>query len=293
VHDAGIAVVGAYAMPRFKPVDQGLQFLAVDLSQQLHPGSFEYALQHLIDQEIDLSEIEARYANEVQGAWAYDPRMLLKVVLLAYSRGIISSRNMEAACCRDVVFMAISGNSAPHLSTLANFVSSLGPAIGKIFAQVLAVCDRRGLIGRQMFAIDGVKLPSNASKAKSGKRKDFLRQLAKMQKAAEQMLAKQRANDAASADAQGAQREARARSSGCEARWASCASGSRPTRTSARAPKANSACPTAPTTSRPRWPPAKASSRATPGWPRSMRNTRSSSKPKPTARVQSNNCLPR
>jgi transposase len=189
-------------MPRFKPVDHGLQFLAVDLSQQLHPGSFEYALHHLIEHEIDLSEIEARYKNEEQGALAYDPRVLLKIVLLSYSRGIISSRSMEAACCRDVQFMALSGNSAPHFSTLANFVSSLGDAIGKIFAQVLAICDRQGLIGRQLFAIDGVKLPSNASKAKSGKRKDFLRQVAKMEKALDEIVAQQRAADAAGSEAQ-------------------------------------------------------------------------------------------
>ena len=184
-------------MPRFKAVDHGLQFLAVDLCLQLHPGRFEYALHHLIEHEIDLSQIEARYKNDEEGAAAYDPRVLLKIVLLAYSRGIISSRSMEAACCRDVQFMAISGNSAPHFSTLANFVSSLGEAIGKIFAQVLAICDREGLIGRQMFAIDGVKLPSNASKAKSGKRKDFLRQVDKMEKAVDAILAKQRAADAA------------------------------------------------------------------------------------------------
>jgi len=188
-------------MPRFKAYDQGLQFLAVDLSLQLHPGSFEYALHHLIEHEIDLSEIETRYKNENEGALAYDPRVLLKIVLLAYSRGIISSRGMEAACCRDVQFMAISGNSAPHFSTLANFVSGLGEAIGKIFAQVLAICDRQGLIGRQMFAIDGVKLPSNASKAKSGKRKDFVRQVAKMEKAVEQILAKQRAADTGASEA--------------------------------------------------------------------------------------------
>jgi transposase len=195
-------------MPRFKAVDHGLQFLAVDLSLQLHPGSFAYALHHLIEHEIDLSEIEARYKNEEQGAWAYDPRVLLKIVLLAYSRGIISSRSMEGACCRDVQFMAISGNSAPHFSTLANFVSGLGPAIGKIFAQVLAICDRQGLIGRQMFAIDGVKLPSNASKAKSGTRADYRRQLEKMERAAQKMLAQHRRADAAPS-APDAQRQAR------------------------------------------------------------------------------------
>ncbi len=187
-------------VPRFKPVDYGRQFLALDLSSQLHPGSFEYALHHLIEREVNLKDIEARYKNAYEGAVAYDPRVLLKIVLLAYSRGIISSRGMEAACCSDVLFMAISGNSAPCFGTLANFVSGLGPAIGQIFAQVLTLCDRQGLIGRQLFAIDGVKLPSNAAKAKSGKRKDFLRQVDKMEKAVEQILAKQRTADASAAE---------------------------------------------------------------------------------------------
>jgi transposase len=160
-------------------------------------GRNQYALHHLIEHEIDLSAIEARYQNEHEGAWAYEPRVLLKIVLLAYSRGIVSSRNMEAACCTNVLFMAISGNSAPCFGTLAAFVSSMGEAIGRIFAQVLVICDRQGLIGRQRFAIDGVKLPSNAS----GKRKDFIRHLAKMEKAVDEILAKQRAADASTAEA--------------------------------------------------------------------------------------------
>jgi len=187
-------------MPRFKPLDYSPRLLAVDLTRQLHPGSFEYALHHLLDHEIDLSAIEARYRNDEVGASAYDPRVLLKVVLLAYSRGIVTSRGIEAACRDNVLFMAISGDSAPHYSTLATFVSSLGDAVAKVFAQVLTICDRQGLIGRELFAIDGVKLPSNASKAKSGKRKDFVRQVAKMEKAVEHMLSKHRDNDAAAAD---------------------------------------------------------------------------------------------
>ena len=60
----------------------------------------------------------------------------------------------------------------------------MGDLAAKLFAQVLTVCDRQGLIGREMFAIDGVKLPSNASQAKSGTREDYGRQLAKMEAAA-------------------------------------------------------------------------------------------------------------
>ena len=69
-------------------------------------------------------------------------------------------------------------------------------AIAPLFAAVLAICDRQGLIGREMFAIDGVKLPSNASKHRSGTRADFERQAEKMERAAETMLARHRAEDA-------------------------------------------------------------------------------------------------
>ena len=99
--------------------------------------------------------------------------MLLKVVLFAYSRGIVSSREIERACREQVIFIALSGDSAPHFTTFADFVSTLGDVIRALFMEVLLICDRQGLIGREMFAIDGVKLPSNASKARSGPRANF------------------------------------------------------------------------------------------------------------------------
>jgi transposase len=196
-------------MPRFKPVDYSPRLLAVDLCRQLLPGTFAYALHHLLEHEIDLSEIESRYKNDEVGASAYEPRVLLKLILLAYSHGIVSSRGIEAACRYNVQFMALSGDAQPHYSTLASFVSNLGEAVGKVFTQVLMICDRQGLIGRQMFAIDGVKLPSNASKAKSGKRKDFVRQAAKMEAAVEKILSRHRDSDAAGIQAELSQREQR------------------------------------------------------------------------------------
>ncbi len=78
-----------------------------------------------------------------------------------------------------------------------------------LFAQVWVVCDRQGLIGREMFAIDGVKLPSNASKAKSGTRKDYQRQLSKMETAAQKIVAQHCQADTALRDAAVAAREAR------------------------------------------------------------------------------------
>lgn len=196
-------------MARYKPVHKGLKLLPVDFDRQVLPGSFEHALCHLVDHELDLSDFHCRYKNDIEGAPAFDPAALIKIILLAYSRGIISSRKMEAACRENVLFIAVSGDSQPHFTTLAAFVSGLGDTVAKLFAQILVICDRQGLIGREMFAIDGVKLPSNASKAKSGKRADYQRQVAKMEAAAQKILDKHRQADTAPSDAAVAAREAR------------------------------------------------------------------------------------
>ena len=182
-------------MARFKPIHKGLKLLPVDFERQVIPGSFEHALCHLVDHQLDLSSFHTRYKNDIEGAPAFDPAVLLKIILLAYSRGIIHSRKIEAACRENVLFIAVSGDSQPHFTTLAAFVSDMGDTVAKLFAQVLLVCDRQGLIGREMFAIDGVKLPANASKAKSGTRADYQRQLDRMELATTQMLEKHKNAD--------------------------------------------------------------------------------------------------
>ena len=102
-------------MARYKPQDRNSMLLPVVLSEQIVRGSFAFALDYLVDNELDLTAMDARFKNDEVGASAYDPRVMLKIVLLAYSQGLISSRTIE-----------------------------------------------------QVFAIDGVKLPSNASKERSG-----------------------------------------------------------------------------------------------------------------------------
>ncbi len=183
-------------MVRYKYIDTNPRFLAVDLAKQLLPGTFEHALNHLLDHHIDLSHFDARFRNDVTGAPAYPPAMLLKVVLFAYSQGIVGSRGIEGACREHVTFIALCGDTAPHFTTIAHFISTLQADIARVFAGVLAVCDREGLIGREMFAIDGVKLPSHASKRRSGTRAEFAHEAAKLEAAATAMLERHRATDA-------------------------------------------------------------------------------------------------
>ena len=130
----------------------------------MSPGTFEHALDYLIEEELDLSIFNHRYNNDTSGANAYGPKILLKIVLASYSRGITTSRQIEQLCQENIIFMALSCDTQPHFTTIADFVSKLAGEIETIFADVLVLCDRMGLLGRQMFAIDGCKISSNASK---------------------------------------------------------------------------------------------------------------------------------
>ena len=184
-------------MARYKLVDRSPRLLPIVLESQLIPGSFEHALDVLVDTEVDLSGIEARFRNDETGAPAYDPAVMLKIVLLAYSRGVVSSRAIERLCRENVLFMAISGDSAPRFTTIAAFVRELGEEASVIFTQVLLACDRLGLIGREMFAIDGVKLPSNADKRRSGTHAELAHEAQRMERAVATMVRAHRARDEA------------------------------------------------------------------------------------------------
>lgn len=188
-------------MARFKHYDyEQMKMLPVSFAQQILPGTFEYTLNHLIDHEIDLTVFEHRYRNDETGAPAYDPAILLKVMLYAYSRGVTASRQIERLCRENVVFMALSADSTPHFTTIADFIARLDAEIVSVFRDVLLVCDEAGLIGRGLFAIDGVKLPSNASKSWSGTRADFQKKVEKMERAVRYLVKRHREADARGED---------------------------------------------------------------------------------------------
>ena len=140
------------------------RFIAVHFDKQIIPGTFEYTLSYLVDNEIDLSLFDNRYQNDDTGRPAHDPAILLKIILFAYSRGIVSSRKIARCCEENIIFMALSADTRPHFTTIADFVSSMQYEVLGLFRDVLLICDEMKLIGKDMFAIDGCKMPSNASK---------------------------------------------------------------------------------------------------------------------------------
>ena len=169
-------------MAKYKHYNYSQRLLIpVSLEEQLVPGTLEFAIHTLVENRLDMSIFDGNYQNDKTGRHAYNPKVLLKVVLLAYSRGLISSRQIERACSENVIFMAMSCDQRPDHSTIASFVSSMKDQIKPLFRDILLVCEQEGLLGGTFFAIDGCKLSSNASKEWSGKIKDLKKKKEKIE----------------------------------------------------------------------------------------------------------------
>jgi len=170
-------------------------FVAISQADQIQIGTFEHAIQYLIDTKFDLSVFDKRYNNAKGGAAAYNPAVLLKIILLAYSQRLHIESSNSPQLQDECHLHGLSGFSEPHFTTLADFVTHLDNEIVNLFQQVLLVCDESGLIKRKMFAIAGCKLPSDASREWSGTHEELEHKSKKMRKAVKVMLDKHKDND--------------------------------------------------------------------------------------------------
>jgi len=114
--------------------------------------------------ELDLSVFLAGYRPDGRGGAAYDPAMMVALLVYAYSVGERSSRRIERRCVEDVAFRVIAVNQAPDHATIARFRATHERALAGLFAQVLALCARAGVLRPGLVAIDGTKLAANASR---------------------------------------------------------------------------------------------------------------------------------
>jgi transposase/plasmid maintenance system antidote protein VapI len=114
--------------------------------------------------ELDLAEFLKSYRADGRGGAAYDPAMMLGVLVYAYSVGERSSRRIEQRLVEDVAFRVLAANQVPDHATIARFRATHQDAIAGLFAQVLAVCARAGVLRVELLALDGTKLAANASR---------------------------------------------------------------------------------------------------------------------------------
>ena len=183
-------------MAKYKPYNYSQDmFIPVSLKDRLMPGSLEYAIHTLVDERMDMSLFDEKYMNDETGRRAYDPRILLKVVLMGYSRGLISSRKIEQACRENVVFMALSSGQYPDHSTISTFVVHMKDEIVPLFRDVLLICEEIKLLGGTLFALDGCKLACNASPQWSRTVNDLKEKRVKLEERVKELLKEQEDED--------------------------------------------------------------------------------------------------
>jgi len=167
-------------MAKFKAYDYRQRvFLPVSLEDQLMPGTLEFAIHTLVETRLDTSGFERKYRNDETGRTAYDPKI----------------RKLEQACRENVVFIALACGQQPDHSTIATFVSSMKEEILPLFRDVLLVCQEIDLLGGTFFALDGLKLPSNASKEWSGTRSELHRKKERLEAKVRELLAEHAQGD--------------------------------------------------------------------------------------------------
>jgi transposase len=147
----------------FVGVDRDQPFLMPpDMREWLPEDDLAWVVLDAVDQ-CDLSAFVGVYREDGQGRAAFDPAMMVALLLYGYCQGVRSSREIERRCVRDVAFRVIAGGHRPDHATIARFRARHEAALQSLFTEVLRLCAQAGLVSLALLAIDGTKVAADAS----------------------------------------------------------------------------------------------------------------------------------
>ena len=152
---------------RFKPYRKDYcqsQLFATNVFDLL-PEDHECFLYQELFEQLDTSEVEARYSH--RGQRAYAPRQIVSILIYAYSRGVFSSRQIEQRCREDLGFMYIAGRNCPNFRVLSDFRKDRGEFFRAGFKQTVQLALALGLVSLGHVSLDGSKFKANSSKHKA------------------------------------------------------------------------------------------------------------------------------
>ena len=136
--------------------------LSPDLRDWLPSGHLAWFVLDVVDQ-LDLGPFLKAYRADGHGRAAYEPRMLLAVLLYGYCTGVRSSRQIERRCHEDIAFRVLAGNSTPDHVTIARFRVRHEHALAGLLVQSLKLCAAAGMVRLGLVALDGTKIEANAA----------------------------------------------------------------------------------------------------------------------------------
>lgn len=147
----------------YLPVDRDQAFLLPpDMRSWLPAGHLVWFVLDVVER-VDTSALHERHPRDGVGRRAFDPDMLLALLIYAYCGGVRSSRQIERLCEVDVAFRVISANRAPDHTTIARFRQGHQDDAVRLFIEVLTLCAAAGLATVGRVAVDGTKIAANAS----------------------------------------------------------------------------------------------------------------------------------
>jgi transposase len=147
----------------FRPVERDQEFLLPpSLRDWLPQDDLAWFVLDAVAM-IDLGPIHARYRADGWGAPAFDPALMVALLLYAYATGERSSRRIEARCRRDIAYRVICANQTPDHATIARFRVDHEAALAHLFTEVLRLCAAAGLVRLGLLALDGTKIAAEAA----------------------------------------------------------------------------------------------------------------------------------
>lgn len=178
---------------KFRPYDPTAPLLMpVDLRTWLPEDHLVHVVSDAVD-TMDLSEFLKVYASELRGQPPFDVRLMVKLLIYAYTVGIASSRRIEKKTYEDIPFRVLTTDQHPDHDTICDFRKTHYKALSTCFVQVLAICQEAGLAKLGHVSFDGTKVKANASKHKAmsygrmvEKKAELEREVAELLKKAEE-----------------------------------------------------------------------------------------------------------
>ncbi len=176
-----------------------LYVMPPSLSDWLAKDHLAWFVLDVVD-ELDLSVFYARYRSDGLGRAAYEPSVMVAILVYAYCVGERSSRRIERRCREDIAFRVLAANQVPDHATIARFVASNERAVCTLFCQVLSLCAAAGLVRLGVLALDGTKIAANASGQLNRTRDDLEHEAARI---VAEAIATDNAEDVCYGDARG------------------------------------------------------------------------------------------
>ncbi len=183
--------------PRYRPYnpEEGY-FTLIDPKDIKNHNPLLKAIDSFVEEHISVEPFSQNVKNEIEGAPAVHPRMMLKVIFYSYAKGVYSSREMEDRMRWDPNYIYLSANQRVDHSTICNFILKYGEEIKAVFSRLVYVIARMGYVTMDFLAVDGTKIRADAGMRFTGNVKEFRQQRDRIERKIEKILRHTTSEDA-------------------------------------------------------------------------------------------------